>query len=632
MKILTTTFTTLIVIFCSVLHHAQANDALAYLTASTEHVSPEVALSLLDRFDAENKLLSPDDHAQYYFLYGQKYEKNRQLDLAIESYDKAIAFVESLPVSDILIDSYLERSFVVYLQTNDPATYCIDRRKALAYARQHTNATLLAKTLTQNAFCYNTALTVHKGIALLDEAMVIVDKSDKLDVNRKALIYNATGSLYRTVGLHKRAYENFNKAYLIWQEAADIQDMFNMQHNMLSSAIKLSDWDKANANSAVQFELAQSSPQFEDFYFFAHLNAGRIELGRLDYAAAISHLEAAVSRVDSTQEQYFISSSHLFLAQAYMRVGEPEKAAKMARLFQQNKAFPSNMRSMFLSADAIMAFDKQEYLVAINTLFQLIDEEREQNRKIIQNEVIVTALVHNSKLADFENELLANQLSINKLKLSAAKDKERINELKVSLFILIGTVLLAMVFFLLHSRETFKRSSQTDFLTGIANRGYTINKGERLIARSLRKGQSASVIIFDIDNFKAINDQYGHHIGDQAIQAVTMRAERWLKSQDLVGRIGGEEFLIVLPNTNEAEALAIADRIRSAIAMEPCNFADITIEFTVSLGVAVLSDEVSSLGELMKEADKALYKAKFLGKNRAHLAKSIPNNSVNQVA
>ncbi len=607
-------------LFMALFSQAQANVTLTQLEAKLEGNSSEIALSILNNAEIDKNDLTALERARLYFLYGQAYEKTRQLALAIESYDKGIAEVKSLPVSDILIDSYLERSFAVYLQTNDPAAYCIDRRKALEYARKHDNSKLLAKTLTQNAYCYYTPTTVSQGIELLDEAMEIVDKGEKLDVHRKAVIYNATGSLYRTAGLHKRAYESFNKAYETWKTIDDKEDMFNMQHNMISSAIKLGDWDNAKVNVAAQFTLAEQSPEFKDFYFFAYLNAGRVALGTFDYPLAVSHLEQAVAFKDTTQERYFVSSSYLFLALAYMRTGEVEKAANMAAMFKQDDRFPANMRSMTLAADAILSFDNRDYLGSVNTLLNIIDEEREQNKTIINNNVIDAALAHNAKLVEFDNVLLANKLELKGLSLKAAIDKERINELKLSIYFLVGVVLLAVIFFLLHSRKVFMGRAQTDYLTGIANRGYTFVAGDKILEKAIKRQQSVSVIIFDIDNFKSINDQYGHHIGDLTIQATTKRIQRWLKQQDLLGRIGGEEFLIILPDTSGEEAAAISERIRSAIASQPFQFDEIKLELTISLGIAVLHEQATTLSELVIEADKALYKAKFSGKNKVYLA------------
>ncbi|WP_259649500.1 GGDEF domain-containing protein [Shewanella sp. MBTL60-007] len=595
-----------------------AAEPLQELEQQLSQVPAAKALTLLDEFRLEPISASSYDKAKLHFLYGMQYQRSRELDKAIASYDKAIALTNALAVSDLLINSHLERSFVLYLKTNDPEVYCGDRDKALTLARLYNNKTLLAKSLTQKAFCYNKVTNVHQGIALLDEAMLLIDTEGNTDYNRKAMIYNATGSLYRTVGLHKRGYVNFNKAYQTWSEIDDTQDMFNMLHNMISEAVKLGDWDKARSNIARQFSLALSAPEFIDFRFFAHLNAGRVELATHNYSDAIEHLKQAILLKDTTQEQYFVTGSYLFLAQAYLRTGEVKKAADMARIFKQNNQFPKNMTSMALTANAIIALDEQQYLSAMHALLEVIDKERDKNKQIIDNEVIDSALEHNAKLAEFENQLLANQLAINELSLAAVEDKERIYDLRLSIFFLVAMVLVIAIMFLWHSRKAFKHSAQTDFLTGIANRGHAFKQGQRMLDRAIKKQRSLAVIIFDIDNFKSINDRYGHHVGDLAIKAVARRAERWLRDCDLIGRIGGEEFLIVLPDVTEVEAMDISERLREGIAAQPFQFDEQVIELTVSLGLAALNTPKTSLTELINRADRGLYKAKFSGKNRVY--------------
>jgi diguanylate cyclase (GGDEF)-like protein len=575
------------------------------------------SLKKLDQFDLSSSAFSLEEQAKFYFLYGQVYEKNRQLDLAISSYDKGITLVKALPVTDVLIDSYLERSFAVYLQTNDPDTYCVDRKKALHFARLHNNSELLAKTLTQNAFCYDDAATAHIGIKLLDEAMSAVDKGEGLNINRKALIYNATGTLYRAIGLHQRGYENFEKAYLTWSQIDDKQDMFNMQYNMFSEAIMLGDWKKAQANVDAQFDLAKNATEFEDFYFFSHLNAGVVALRTHDYPQAIINLEQAISLKDTTSERYFVSSSYLYLALAYFRSNNPEKAAEMARFFKQDNTFRADKIEMILKADAIIAFDVHDDLNAMNLLLNVIDEMRKENIQIVNNKSIRSALEHNVKLAEFENELLANQLAINELQLAATQDKKRIDTLKLSLFVLL---LLTAIVFLLNHLKILKKQAQTDFLTGISNRRYTFNKGADLVDCAIKNKRPISVIMFDIDNFKAINDTHGHHIGDLTIKALTKRATGCIKVKDLIGRIGGEEFVIVLPNTNEQDAFIVSERLRKSIEQQSFLFGDLSINFTISLGVAMLQDDTMSFASLVNNADSALYRAKNAGKNRVFMA------------
>ncbi|MCL1067354.1 GGDEF domain-containing protein [Shewanella olleyana] len=595
-------------------------NTLDILESAVLAVNPQEGVVLLNQFDIANSELTPQQQAKVFFLYGQVYEKNRELNKSITSYDKGIALVKYLPISDILIDSHLERSFALYLKTNDPAVYCEDRKQALIYARQHNNSELLAKTLTQNAFCYNQPDNVYQGISLLDEAMLIINKSDNINTHRKAMIYNATGSLYRSVGLHQQGYVNFEKAYQTWQSVNDVEDMFNMQHNMLSEAIKLSDWDKADKSIEAQFALAAMVDETKDLLFFSHLNAGRISLFTHDYNQAIVHLESAVSLNSTTKEQYFISSNYLYLSLAYFKNGKLEQAANAARIFRLDNHFPANQKTMLLKADAIIALDDNKPTLAANLLFQVIDIERKNSQDIVENQVVSRSLDHNFKVAEFENELLANKLAINELNWSSIADKQRINELRMSLFFVTLIVLVCIVLFLFFSRKTLKRRAQTDYLTGLSNRGHTFQKGQKIIERCWKKQKPAAVIIFDIDNFKAINDRYGHHIGDLAIKAAAMRTKSWLKKHDLVGRIGGEEFLIILEDTTQEEGFSISDRLRNGIASQSFQFEDQSVDFTISLGVAVLKDDVTSLTTLVKQADDALYQAKFSGKNKVYLS------------
>lgn len=599
---------------------AVANDAFLKLEQSIKGLSAAESIALLDQFDLTGSNFDAESQAKYYFVYGQQYEKTRQLELAIASYDKGIALVSSLAVTDILIDSYLERSFAKYLQTNDPAVYCEDRTLALHYARQHNNSELLAKTLTQNAFCYTEPTTVQQGIDLLSEALTVVDKSSALNLNRKALIYNATGNLYRRVGLHQQGYENFEKAYLTWQRINDKEDMFNMQHNMLSEALKLGDWDKAQKSLTVQFTLANEAKDYKDLLFFAHLNSGRVALRMNDFPLAIEHLEKAVALHHTSKESYFKTSNYLYLALAYLRIGDAVKAAEMARAFKQDKHFSQNQQSMILQADAIIAMDEAKPIEAVNTLLDVIDLEREAHQSVISNHVIISALGHNDQLVNFENQLLANRLAINELNLVAVEDKERIYQLNLMLLFVSAVVLLTLIIFLLLSRRSLKFRAEIDFLTGLYNRGQTFTQGQSLVEKAAKKQQPLAVILFDIDNFKTINDTYGHHVGDLALKSLSKRVKALLKNSDLIGRIGGEEFLIVLPNTNMDQAFAISERLRHGIASRAFHFDDISLDLTVSMGVVNNIDSTKSLFDLAKIADEALYRAKYAGKNKVHLA------------
>lgn len=155
--------------------------------------------------------------------------------------------------------------------------------------------------------------------------------------------------------------------------------------------------------------------------------------------------------------------------------------------------------------------------------------------------------------------------------------------------------------------------SRTDFLTGLANRGYFSERIEQMISLAARKSQPLSLIMTDIDKFKAINDTYGHDAGDRVLQGFAELMKTSTRSEDLVARFGGEEFIILLPLTEIHEAQAYAERIREALPEK--DLLQNGHPIFASFGVSQLLPDETSAG-LIKRTDTALYRAKNFGGNR----------------
>jgi len=163
-------------------------------------------------------------------------------------------------------------------------------------------------------------------------------------------------------------------------------------------------------------------------------------------------------------------------------------------------------------------------------------------------------------------------------------------------------------------------ASRQDSKTGLLNAGTWEKEAGAEITRAIRTRTPLAVALVDLDSFKAVNDTYGHLSGDKALLAVARTIKVFLRDYDLVGRFGGEEFALLLPQTDENAARGIAERIRAHIAGMPIPLSDApdaeTIRVTVSIGVAALSSSRSSLTELLATADAALYRAKDAGRNQ----------------
>ncbi|MCX8070142.1 MAG: sensor domain-containing diguanylate cyclase [Thermodesulfovibrionales bacterium] len=161
--------------------------------------------------------------------------------------------------------------------------------------------------------------------------------------------------------------------------------------------------------------------------------------------------------------------------------------------------------------------------------------------------------------------------------------------------------------------------SRTDMLTGINNRGYLEQRLIEEWERHKRHKRPLSIIMFDIDDFKKVNDNFGHLAGDIVLKTIAKVSQSNLREIDIIGRYGGEEFCCILPDTELKDAYKVAERIRLAIQNETIVYKSHNINVTISGGVADVTDNMKDYDELFRCADNALYVAKKSGKNRIEI-------------
>ncbi len=160
--------------------------------------------------------------------------------------------------------------------------------------------------------------------------------------------------------------------------------------------------------------------------------------------------------------------------------------------------------------------------------------------------------------------------------------------------------------------ESLERMAYYDYMTNIYNRRYFFEVAETTIALLKRDKKPISIIMIDIDNFKSINDTYGHDVGDEVIKALPVEISHCIRESDILARFGGEEFILLLANSAIDDAFIVSEKIRHTIEKTSLN----GIKFTVSLGLSQMNLEKDSLKDIIKKADNGLYKAKNSGKNK----------------
>ena len=194
----------------------------------------------------------------------------------------------------------------------------------------------------------------------------------------------------------------------------------------------------------------------------------------------------------------------------------------------------------------------------------------------------------------------------------------------------LGPVIASFGYVLICNEETLaelRRTAATDPLTGLFNRRPFEQMGEKLIADSARKRRPLALLIIDVDHFKQFNDSYGHALGDAVLQRLADVLQGQLRGADLIGRMGGEEFAALLPDTGLEPAKQVAERLREAVDALEVSSVGVVVRIQISIGLAMLdvnaahSDEPAELlVGLMREADLAMYAAKRAGRNRVEVA------------
>jgi diguanylate cyclase (GGDEF)-like protein len=240
-------------------------------------------------------------------------------------------------------------------------------------------------------------------------------------------------------------------------------------------------------------------------------------------------------------------------------------------------------------------------------------------RWLVNNSLVLTAVKGSDRSANLRQMLLGREPMHNDL-----------TELCVAVVVTLGvaitpvTIAFALPFVTLLQRSLSHRqlvnASRVDFKTGLLNAETWRRESTTELARAQRTGSELALALIDIDHFKEVNDSYGHLVGDDVLRTLSRAVQLLVRDYDLVGRFGGEEFALLLPETGAVSAQTIAERIRAHVAelsIDPSSAPGAEpVKVTVSIGVAVLDRRDEQITELLAAADAALYRAKRAGRNR----------------
>lgn len=428
-------------------------------------------------------------------------------------------------------------------------------------------------------------------------------------------------TIFRKIG----DYENALKYYL-QIEVKHAKDQELDYHNYVQVMIgiveeKLGNLEAALSRFTAAYQYWDSQENIEVKAEVAvNLASTFIEMGDIPQAMVYLDEAEAVVKPDNFAIYSFMK---LFRAKALLLSNQLDEAHLNIDAARISFDSVSNLRGteQLLELESKLFSKEQDYQRAFASLSQYVDINKQLNEQRASSKTIAMRTQFNSEQIEQENKhLVENQ----KLKQQEVEILE-INKLQQLIIILMGSIILVILAIL-----TFKQSQKnrllsilamTDHLTQLPNRRQIYLKAQSFFNHARNHNSELSVISFDADHFKRINDTFGHEAGDVALQTLAISAQELMRKSQIVGRTGGEEFLILLPETSLVAAMRIATQLVNSVKEADYSALPTGFSLTISAGVSTLQASDQQLTTLINRADEALYSAKNAGRNQASCQK-----------
>ncbi len=333
---------------------------------------------------------------------------------------------------------------------------------------------------------------------------------------------------------------------------------------------------------------------------------------------SINLLDRHYEEVQETRYQLLIVEASSILAQAYTKAGDINSARRHAEIVVDSKNTRAYSKAL-LSAYKVLSevsrtnksFEKaleyfDEYIKVKEFLF-------EQTKA---RQLAVETAKHRAVEKDNQITLLSKKNRILQLENRLSYEAVLKNRWIIALLAAVASILMLWTLYVRRSQQRFKYLAEYDSLTEICNRAHFTKNTESVLEYYSRSGRTVSIILFDLDNFKAINDTYGHPVGDKVLMLTAQACKMSVRKIDILGRVGGEEFAILLPGCEISQAQKLAEECRIRISQVNTGETGYDIEVTASFGVTDTKLSGYKFKDIVAHADDAMYQAKKSGRNQ----------------
>ncbi|MBI2381687.1 MAG: diguanylate cyclase [Gammaproteobacteria bacterium] len=422
--------------------------------------------------------------------------------------------------------------------------------------------------------------------------------------------YRRLGDLDKSLEYYKQLRRSFQDD----KDALGESGIINLSGHVLFDMAR---YEEALATYRQAAELArQAGLTPEDATDHLSIASVLVLLGRPE--EALEELELARANAQKNEDSLGLAMVELYRGQALSRMGQHEQALGHFALAEPQ--FRDSEQSRFLGwlhksrRDTLAAMGRWQaayeeglsYYATHEKLDSLL-RERESSRLRVE---------FDTERKETENRQLQLERDLKERELSALDQARRWQWGVIALATILLVILVALAVRQIRKARRLHALAMTDELTQIANRRHIELVGAEAIRKSREDKRPMSILVFDVDYFKRTNDSHGHGVGDQVLVRVAKASQAALRQNDRLGRTGGEEFLVVLPNTSLMQAVQVAERLRAGVAATSMRDLAEGLHSTISIGVAELKPADADLRAFTMRADNALYRAKGNGRNR----------------
>lgn len=579
-----------------------------------------------------SKLISTDDvtrHEKLQLLkcWDQNTENDTAIALALKNTNQALSNIPPTASPHFITDLTLCRSWFLQLSGDmDGAMEGYNLSVKRAY--EHEDLKLIADSRSIRGALYS---YIGDFSAALDDLVTAQDLYESLNLSGWANINLAdVATSFRRYGDPQSAIRYCTKLKALYLKNNNQEQAMYVNSDIGLALDELGEHQQAVDNFLVSYQYFKEHQQEKVAATMAtNIAYSLIKLNRLTEAEKyLIEADTVINEKDLTDYSFmklFMAEIKFQQARYKEALTELEQGEKAFRTLQNNRGLTQLLQ---LKSNIYVAMN--DLSAAYGALQEFVTLTKKVDGNSLSHHTTELKVKFDTSRIESENQRLIENQNLKEQELALLEKNKSLQHIILLLAGFILTIVSIFAYKQVHRNRQLQVIALTDYLTKLPNRRHIYAQAAKYFQQALKHQSPFSVIIFDADHFKKINDNFGHELGDRALMTIANAGRTLSGNKDLVGRIGGEEFLILLPNTDATGALALAHQLQNHISRLSAQNLPAELKLTVSAGVATLEPQNNTedayqdkdFATLLKRADNALYDAKNAGRNCVKSAKN----------